>query len=141
MSSSEREQFEAWADGRNLSKTPTGEYQSPYVHDDWCTWQAARRAQASAEPVARMEVLNPGAVTYCVTAAARQLPPGDYLLYAAPQRAPLTEDQIEAMAHRRAWRYKKSTDPHHSDTYTFNRATLLDFVRGITAAKESNDGK
>lgn len=39
---------------------------------------------------------------------------------------------IEALAHREAWRYKKSSDPHHSDTYTFNRTTLLEFARKLT---------
>lgn len=29
---------------------------------------------------------------------------------------------ILELAHREAWRYKKSSDPHHSDTYTFNRS-------------------
>jgi len=53
----------------------------------------------------------------------------------------ITDDQIEAMAHRRAWRYKKSSDPHHSDTYTFNRATLLEFVRFDIAALASTTGE
>lgn len=43
-----------------------------------------------------------------------------------------TEDQrIEELAHRMAWLYKKSSDPHLSDTYTFNRSTLLDFARAL----------
>lgn len=45
----------------------------------------------------------------------------------------MTDDEVLAQAHREAWRYKKSSDPHHSDTYTFNRATLLEFARKITA--------
>jgi hypothetical protein len=51
-----------------------------------------------------------------------------------PQAAaavPLSEEQIEAIAHRKAWRYRKSSDPHHSDTYTFNRACLIEFVRAL----------
>lgn len=40
---------------------------------------------------------------------------------------------VEMLAHRTAWRYKKSSDPHHSDTYTFNRETLLDFARKLRA--------
>ncbi len=43
----------------------------------------------------------------------------------------MTQDEIEALAHREAWRYKKSSDPHHSDTYTFNRSTLLEFARKL----------
>ena len=44
--------------------------------------------------------------------------------------------EVIALAHRKAWRYKKSSDPHHSDTYTFNESTLLDFVAAILAQKE-----
>jgi hypothetical protein len=40
---------------------------------------------------------------------------------------------VEALAHRLAWRYKKSSDPHHSDTYTFNRATLHQFAAALAA--------
>lgn len=37
----------------------------------------------------------------------------------------------ESIAHRMCWRYKKSSDPAHSDTYTFNEATLRAFVEAI----------
>lgn len=43
--------------------------------------------------------------------------------------------QILDLAHREAWRYRKSSDPHHSDTYTFNRATLLEFARKLSAVE------
>lgn len=49
---------------------------------------------------------------------------------AAPA-APKGPQQVEAMAHLIAWRYKKSSDPAHSDTYTFNRATLLQFAAAL----------
>lgn len=49
----------------------------------------------------------------------------------------VTDEHIETLAHRMAWRYKKSSDPHHSDTYTFNRTTLIDFVRAALAAQAS----
>lgn len=39
--------------------------------------------------------------------------------------------RIEDLAHRICWRYKHSSDPHHSHTYTFNRATLLAFADAI----------
>ena len=69
------------------------------------------------------------------TAAAHPpLPPGWVVV-------PLTTEQIEAIAHRTAWRYKKSSDPHHSDTYTFNRHTLIDFVRAITSVQGAPHGK
>ena len=48
-----------------------------------------------------------------------------------PAAVALTAEAIEAHAHRTAWRYRKSTDPYHSDTYTFNRHTLLDFARRL----------
>jgi hypothetical protein len=39
------------------------------------------------------------------------------------------------LAHREAWRYKKSSNPHQSDIYTFNRATLLEFARKLVIAE------
>jgi hypothetical protein len=41
---------------------------------------------------------------------------------------------VEELAHRTAWRYARSRDPHHSDTYTFNRTCLLDFADKLVAA-------
>lgn len=52
----------------------------------------------------------------------------------------MTTDEILDLAHREAWRYKKSSDPHHSDTYTFNRSTLLEFARKL-AIVERTDGE
>lgn len=52
-------------------------------------------------------------------------------------RLVLLPEQIEALAHRRAWRYKYSSDPNHSHTYTFNRTCLLDFVADLFAAAPS----
>jgi hypothetical protein len=49
------------------------------------------------------------------------------------QPAKLTDADIEATAHRKAWRYEKSSDPAHSDTYTFNQSTLVNFSRTIIA--------
>ena len=48
---------------------------------------------------------------------------------------PLAVERIEDMAHRIAWRYKKSSDPHHSDTYTFNKDTLIQFAAEIGKEK------
>ena len=42
---------------------------------------------------------------------------------------PPTDYQVEQLAHRTCWRYCHSPDPAHSHTYTFNRHTLLEFVR------------
>lgn len=46
-----------------------------------------------------------------------------------PQGKPPTDYQVEQLAHRTCWRYRHSSDPAHSHTYTFNRHTLLEFVR------------
>lgn len=43
----------------------------------------------------------------------------------------MTDYEIEQLAHRTCWRYKVSKDPNHSDTYTFNRHTLLEFARAL----------
>jgi delta 1-pyrroline-5-carboxylate dehydrogenase len=45
------------------------------------------------------------------------------------------ELQAVQIAHRTAWRYAHSSDPHHSHTYTFNRACLLDFAAELLAAE------
>ena len=44
--------------------------------------------------------------------------------------------KILEIAHRTAWKYKKSSDPHHSDTYTFNEHTMIDFVQKVTREME-----
>ncbi|AMM23027.1 hypothetical protein [Variovorax sp. PAMC 28711] len=46
---------------------------------------------------------------------------------------PTLPNAVEALAHRIAWRYKKSSDPHHSDTYTFNKDTLLQFAAALAS--------
>lgn len=42
---------------------------------------------------------------------------------------------VEELAHRTAWRYKYSSDPNHSHTYTFNRHCLLEFAAKLIAAE------
>ena len=49
------------------------------------------------------------------------------------QPAAASDDDILTAGHRTAWRYKHSSDPAHSSTYTFNRACLLQFARAIEA--------
>lgn len=41
----ERAAFEAWANGRDLTRTRAGEYVSCWVQNDWETWQAAGAQQ------------------------------------------------------------------------------------------------
>lgn len=43
----------------------------------------------------------------------------------------MQDDEILKIAHRTAWKYKHSTDPHHSDTYTFNNMCMIDFARKV----------
>ena len=50
----------------------------------------------------------------------------------------MTDYEIEQLAHRTCWRYKVSTDPNHSDTYTFNRHTLLEFARALVQESIGN---
>jgi hypothetical protein len=47
----------------------------------------------------------------------------------------MTPYEIITEAHRICWRYKKSHDPSHSDTYTFNEHTLLEFARVLIQAE------
>ena len=53
----------------------------------------------------------------------------------------MTDAEILDVAHRMAWRYKKSSDPHHSDTYTFNATTMVDFARRVMAAAASEENR
>jgi hypothetical protein len=62
---------------------------------------------------------------------------GRQVVEACAAQPDLQWEQVEALGHRMAWRYKKSSDPHHSDTYTFNRATLEDFAEAIWKAHQS----
>ena len=55
--------------------------------------------------------------------------------------AVMTDAEILGVAHRMAWRYKKSSDPHHSDTYTFNATTMVDFARRVMAAAASEENR
>ena len=54
---------------------------------------------------------------------------------AALAQQDLTDEEILKLAHRVCWKYKHSRDPHHSDTYTFNKHTMLDFARAIEKAR------
>jgi hypothetical protein len=51
-------------------------------------------------------------------------------MIATLKQAALAAKALE-LAHRIAWRYKKSSDPAHSDTFTFNESTLLQFVDAL----------
>ena len=52
---------------------------------------------------------------------------------AQPERKPLSDAEIEAMAHRMASTYAHRTDPT-SHAYGFVRHTLINFVRAVEAA-------
>ena len=53
----------------------------------------------------------------------------------------MTDYQAKELAHRVCWKYKKSQDPKHSDTYTFNENTLLEFVRVLLLMEKQNEPK
>jgi hypothetical protein len=53
-----------------------------------------------------------------------------------PQGQAVSDEAIVAMAFRTCWQYRRSTDPHHSDTYKFNTTLLLRFVRSILALRD-----
>ena len=55
------------------------------------------------------------------------------------QPAAVSDEQMRAIGHRTAWRFKHSSDPAHSDTYTFNDACLLTFARAILALRPPFD--
>jgi hypothetical protein len=58
---------------------------------------------------------------------------------AQPADSAMTDEQIEEIAHRKAWHYlHNSSNPNDSanSEYTFNRATLLEFARALTAASK-----
>lgn len=48
----------------------------------------------------------------------------------------MTDYKVKELAHRVCWKYKKSQDPHHSDTYTFNENKLLEFARLLALMEE-----
>jgi hypothetical protein len=51
----------------------------------------------------------------------------------------LTDERIVEIGHRYAWRYKHSSDPHHSHTYTYNAHCLRDFARAIERELKGGD--
>ena len=54
----------------------------------------------------------------------------------------MTDYEVLELAHRTCWKYKHSKDPHHSDTYTFNKHTMLEFYRILKLMEEkSGEGK
>ena len=66
---------------------------------------------------------------------------GAVALYEGPQQAAqapaLTDHEIETLAHRMCWRYKHDGDSYGDPAYTFNKVTLIDFVRRVGAGSVS----
>jgi hypothetical protein len=50
----------------------------------------------------------------------------------------MTDDEILQLAHRTAWRYKHNRDCEIC-MYTFNRMTLLEFVRQLAILERDSD--
>ncbi len=86
--------------------------------DCWGPWQDCTKEQAAMYQ--RVPLLNDWVYE------SRQL-----YTHPQPARQPLTDYQVTQLAHRTCWRYRHSSDPHHSHTYTFNHSTLLDFARQL----------
>lgn len=53
----------------------------------------------------------------------------------------MTDYQVLELAHRICWKYKKSSDPNHSDTYTFNEYTMKEFARVLLLMAKNNEQK
>ncbi len=55
----------------------------------------------------------------------------------------LTDEEITTLAHRKAFRYKHSTEDHPGSLYTFNKQCLLDFALNLIeeARKKKMDNK
>ena len=51
------------------------------------------------------------------------------------QPAEVSDEDILSLGQRNAWRYKYSSDPAHSSTYTFNDVCLVQFARAILALR------
>ena len=51
------------------------------------------------------------------------------------QPAEVSDEDILSLGQRNAWRYKYSSDPAHSSTYTFNDVCLVQFTRAILALR------
>lgn len=114
MSSSERKEFEDWCltqgwnSGHLHRSKVNGKYAWRALNDNWATWQAARRAQASAEPY-------------------------DQPLYAAPQRAPLTREQVREVVEDAGFACPKATYAEQAAFISGLRHGEV--AHGITAAK------
>jgi len=50
----------------------------------------------------------------------------------------MNKKKVLEIAHRTAWKFKHSSDPSHSSTYTFNESTLIDFVNKIHEARSES---
>lgn len=53
------------------------------------------------------------------------------------QAPAITDHEIETLAHRMCWRYKHDGDSYGDPAYTFNKVTLIDFVRRVGAGSVS----
>jgi len=114
--------------------------------EEWAIAEALRAAleQPEQEPLAWLE--SPYGSIRMNATMRFQFPPQSLKwkipLYTHPPRREwrgLTDEEMVAIAHRKCWEYRHSSDPHHSHTYKFNHSTLTDFRYAIEAAlKERN---
>lgn len=133
-----REDYEAWASSQNwiIDRDSFGDYRHSTARDGWAAWQAARRAQHStAEPFGYFRADSFGWTDCAAT------DDGAVALYeAAPQQAPLTDEQIEAIGLKVLL---KESDGLKKDRPAFGFSTVEGIIRaaeeihGIGAAKET----
>lgn len=131
---SERDLFEAWWTEHGQSVRPGGgDYEKSFAYS---AWQAARRAQHSTpEPFGYFRADSFGWTDCAAT------DDGAKALYeAAPQQAPLTDEQIEAIGLKVLL---KESDGLKKDLPAFGFSTVEGIIRaaeeihGIGAAKET----
>lgn len=109
-------------------------------------WQLVPKEATAEMKRAALEIVGSGPIHVLIGAmfssmlAAAPSPQATGAVVASDKQGDWLLDEVEALAHRTAWRYKKSSDPHHSDTYTFNRFALLHFAEKLRALDTSAKG-
>lgn len=138
---SERDLFETWASSQNwiIDRDSFGDYRHSTARDGWEAWQAARRAQASAEPFGYFRAFACGWTDCAATDE------GAKALYeAAPQQSPLTDEQIDAATSQARDAlldhiYEYSTLSEGIMRLVRKLARTVEAAHGISAAKEAGN--
>lgn len=145
-----REEFEAWASSQNwiIDRDSFGDYRHSTARDGWEAWQAARRAQHStAEPVAWIVYIpseanqriydsqdDAGYIDDLTNHEDAEVTP----LFAAPQQAPLTAEQVRAVVKEAGFDCPNAT--YAEQAAFINGLRHAEAAHGISAAKETSNG-